>query len=70
MLGGKRSALWVKSEAENMISAATEMFNSWRSSAGHWEILSAPHTWLGAEMMQSASGVWYGTITVVDVSNG
>lgn len=39
--------------------AAVEMFNSWRQSPGHWQLVTAPNKWYGYSMAKGSNGIWY-----------
>lgn len=40
--------------------AATEMFNSWRQSPGHWRTVNGECVWFAYSMAKGSNGVWYG----------
>jgi hypothetical protein len=45
---------------EEIAAAATELFNSWRQSSGHWARINGPCDHWGYAMARSSRNVWYG----------
>ena len=46
---------------ESLLDAAIECVRCWRTSAGHWEGVSAPHAEYAYDMKLGSNGVWYAT---------
>lgn len=47
--------------ASPLIDAAFELVQNWRGSPAHWGGMASPQRHFGYDMVQSPSGVWYGT---------
>jgi hypothetical protein len=47
--------------ASPLIDAAFELVQNWRTSPAHWGGMSSPQRHFGYDMVQSPSGIWYGT---------
>jgi hypothetical protein len=57
---------WADHDGYPLEVISREMFESWRTSRGHWSVASRVHARLGAGMARGANGIWYATILVAD----
>lgn len=55
----------VSGDGATLLDVANSCIRTWRSSPGHWNIMSQNARYMGYDMKQSANGTWYATgITV------
>ncbi|MEN6451788.1 MAG: hypothetical protein ABFC96_14960 [Thermoguttaceae bacterium] len=46
---------------ENLVEAAIDCVDCWRSSSGHWDAVRSRHPFFGYDMKRGDNGVWYAT---------
>lgn len=54
---------WGREDREE---AASEMFNSWRQSSGHWRSVNGPAKLIGYGMAKSRNGKYYSTVVIAN----
>jgi len=57
---------WYWQSNSPMNEIAEGMFDSWRQSSGHWNVVSKPHKLYGDGLAKSRQGIWYATVLVAD----
>jgi len=58
---GSPSEVASMGSSENILEAAREAVDLWRSSGVHWGMVSSPHQYYGYDMVRSPYGGWYAT---------
>ena len=49
-----------------LVDVATNMYDAWQQSEGHWEVIEEPHARYGDAMAKGTEGVWFGCIITAD----
>lgn len=57
---------WYWQSNSSMNKIAEGMFDAWKYSSGHWNVVSKPHKLYGDGLAKSRQGIWYATIIVAD----
>jgi hypothetical protein len=60
-IGGAREVCAESWSGQPLLEAAEECVHSWSQSPGHWEAVSARHSYFGYDMKRGTNGVWYAT---------
>jgi len=53
---------WDRQKDDSLDKIATEMYDCWRQSPGHWKIATTPAQFYGASMAQGKNGIWYACV--------
>ena len=57
---------WYWETHDSYISIGKSMFESWKTSSGHWDVATKKHDIYGASMAMGKNGIWYACIIVGD----
>lgn len=57
---------WDRESNSALDEVSKGMFDSWKSSRGHWKIASIKHKVFGAGMEQGKNGTWYACMIAAD----
>jgi uncharacterized protein YkwD len=53
---------WADRSDEDLDKIAKQMWDSWRSSPGHWKIARQEYKFVGGDMAKSSKGIWYACV--------